>query len=207
LAVAQETVRPIVLPGIFTRWKLPGEADKPEISIEEIGRCMGAGQSVRELREFLTREGEPLERESGELKQQAAALKEAGDRIDVDKAALAESLRAFGVQNADLERRRAEIEKARKSAKAPSDAKALNELIARFNKDLEGLQRRKPQIDTVVASINERIVAFNASIVASNERVAAFNLQLGGYRAKADEFDRFLVGYKERCAGERRLVK
>jgi hypothetical protein len=116
-AVAAE--QPIIIPEIFHRWRLPGDENKPGIAIDEISRCMGSDLQARELYDYLIREGAELEHASGEVAKEMESVRSRQTDIQAADAKLGDSVRGFNERGEALERRRADIERARKTIQAP----------------------------------------------------------------------------------------
>ena len=205
LALAAE--QPIIIPGIFSRWRLPGDENKAQITIDEIGKCMGSDVKVHELYDFLASEGAALERTAVDVTREAESVKSMQAGLQAAEAKLSESVKNLNARGEALERRRADIEKARKNPKTDAEVKAFNKSVDLFNKEAAEFRSQGRTLDAEMKVHAANVAAYNSAAEMSNGKVAAFNARVVPYKAKSDQFDQLQVEYRQRCTGERRIVK
>ena len=200
-AVAVE--QPIIIPEIFHRWRLPGDENKPGITIDEISKCMQA----RELYDYLIREGAELEHASGEVAKEMESVRSRQTEIQAADAKLGDSVRGFNERGEALERRRADIERARKTIQGAAEVKAFNDRVALFNKEVAAHQRQDGVLKSALKEHADKVAGYNGIVGRSNRIIAAYNARVAPYKAEAEQFEQLQADYKQRCVGERRFTR
>ncbi|MGB9129581.1 MAG: hypothetical protein WCB97_08025 [Thiobacillus sp.] len=210
-ALAQEGVdqQAVRLPGIVHKWRQPGDDSKlPDITIEEIARCMGSDMNLRSRVAELQRRQTQLEEDVGPIKAQSEVMGLASATIAEEKLALQRAAEIFKREDQELVNRRSRIEKY-KSEKIVSVAKLekVNASIAAYNADVAANNRRREKLIASEKLLNERVEAHNRVVRDANERVAEFSKRNDEFRLDTLRFEQDIARFKAGCSGERELKK
>ncbi|MFM9912129.1 MAG: hypothetical protein ACKVN9_01165 [Methylophilaceae bacterium] len=209
LSAAPETSPSVRLPGIYHVWKEEGSTDEmPEISMEEIERCVGKDYKISQKYDGFKAESARLERESGEFEKIGKTITPEREAIESEAKALNARTTLMNDRTVDLDRQNAEL--ATLTAKKKMDAetvKAVNAKINNYNSLAKAHNADLALLKERVSQFEEKQRAFNSKLLPLKERMDAFNVKAEEFKARKKEFDGLLLSYKDKCTGERSIVK
>jgi hypothetical protein len=197
----------IIIPAITSRWKTQGEVEKPTITIEELAKCMGTTSNAKVLYESVQSERIQIEHEWINIDNTAKSLQQEHLEIDDNDAKFSENKKTLEKKDADFKYRSANIAKYQTAKLTATEAKKVNAEISLFNKDLLEFKKQISTFNTALAIQKDKIAVFNSKITESNEITSKFNVRADKYRADAERLNQIVAQNKDKCAGERSLVK
>lgn len=195
------------IPAMVTKWKMPGEETGParEISIREIGICMGTELRLEERVDAVQAEESRLENDHASLQARSDALARELGEIEAEESRAAASAQSHRERSAELDRRRAAIDGRRGKSQSRAEVDRLNAQIAAFNRDVDAANRALAELRKSEEALKARIAAYNASVATLNEGVADFTRRSEAFRTAAEGFNDDLRYYATQCTGERRI--
>jgi len=206
--IQAESPPEIRLPGLIHRWKVPGEVEKPTITIEEIVQCMGTDVGIRERRAAIKQQEDALENEYAEIAAQSPILENQAADIRKVNDQIKNTLEKLKIESAKLKDRRDAIEDSRKRKQlGPAEIRQFNADIASYNQDAQTNNRQQSLLKSTAVEFQTKIDVYNSTIGKHNERIALFNEKSAHFNASANQLNAELLAYKNMCAGERTLKK
>lgn len=169
--------------------------------MDDIGKCLGTDFDVRKTIGCLTNQGGAIERDSEDIKREAASIAEARRLIGEEQKRLSRRVADYNRHGKEMEHRRKEIEKAQDSRLSPSQTLDLNVKIDGFNRDLNIAHREIIAPDALVESQERKEKTFNTSVRMYDKKVSAFNIRADACREKAQQFNQVIAEYKVRSTG------
>jgi hypothetical protein len=197
----------IIIPAITSRWKTQGEVEKPTITIEALAKCMGATSNTKALYESVQSERIKIEHEWMNIDNTAKSLQQEHLEINDNETKIFENKKTLEKKDADFKYRSANIAKYQTSKLSAIEAKKANAEIALFNKELLEFKKQISTFNTELAVQKDKIAVFNSKITESNEKTSQFNLRADKYRVDAEQLNQIVAQNKDKCSGERSLVK
>jgi len=196
------------LPGIIHKWTPGAQTDGPEISIEEIGRCMGVDLSLQTRVADLQKEQETLEQTRTQVEALAPPIQAESTLLAAENLRLDTMSKQVKAASEDLDRRQAAMSAARPKAKATAEeVRRFNADVEVYNADAAAHNKRVAGLKEEMSKLRPRIDSFNAAAAELNTRVDAFNARNNDFQLAAKRFNDEIAGYANRCAGERTLKK
>jgi chromosome segregation ATPase len=198
----------IRIPSITSRWKRPDDKDSPEITIEEIERCIGQDvnmqnevRNVKQQQLQLEPERAALDKGNGELKLSATA-------IETNRTSLQEQIDKIQSESANLSSQLSIIEKKKNATpKSQAEVKAINALVASYNADVARHNKRREYLIKDQQSFNASVEKHNAAVAELSQRVVVFNKHNDDFQDMAAALTKKSEQYVSSCAGERLLKK
>jgi chromosome segregation ATPase len=212
LAVGESSAREdkpeIRIPAIVQSWKSNSTSDDKDITIEEIGACIGVDLRIRT--KFLE-----LQREKAAIDEEFERLPKFDERFIAEATALRlEDQRLKNLATSvtarqdELSKRRTQLDRSRPAANAKAEQiKTFNTAIAEFN---DALSVSRSQIDELNASIEKfrgLVQAFNSRLEIINKKILPFNDRTEAFRVASAEFRTNYGSHLNKCAGERKVRK
>ena len=198
----------IRLPGLIQRWKLPGEEEKPTITLDEIVHCMGTDIGIRERHEAIKKQEAALENEYAAITAQVPILEKQAAELKSGNEQIKNAMARIESESAKLKVRFNAIESSKKRKQpSPAGIRQLNADIATYNEDAQAINRRQTLLKSTAAEFQAKIDNYNVTLAKHNERIALFNDKNALFKASADHSNMELLAYKNECAGERTLKK
>lgn len=210
IAMAQEALeRPALrLPGIVHRWAQPDEVPPADITIDEMGRCMGADLRLRERAQSLSQRQQQLHAALAPLEARSAALNPVVESLTADRSAFEAAVAAQRRQEAALVARKAQVEQDLSTRPASeAEARRIERLVTAFNADLRVLNRGRDKLMREEKALNVRIEDHNRAARALNDSVALFVQSHGDFKAEAERFNEDHARFLSDCTGQRRVMK
>lgn len=198
----------IRLPSITTKWKRPGESDGPEISIEELARCMGQDVSMQgEINELKLQQSR-MKAGHATLFKGADVLSEDFKSLEASRKALKEQAERFQAQSTELRRQASFLDQKKSVAnRTPSAVREINALVsayntaaAKHNKWRSALLKEQDNLGDAISAYNVRVAQLNQDALAFNQQNAEFQERAANLTGKSSE-------YVSQCSGERVLRK
>jgi chromosome segregation ATPase len=196
----------IELPSITSTWEKPGDKGRPEITIEDLERCMGDDVA--------------LQREVNQLKPRQAALKAERDELEKANQELShenEVLQAKGVdlsahaqdleKQSDYLRKQEEEIKAKTAspAKTKAEWKSNQVLIDAYNANVSQFRNKRSSLLSEQETLNQSVSAHNMAVDQLNKRGDAYNASNDALMAQASALMDRSQSQLANCAGERTL--
>jgi septal ring factor EnvC (AmiA/AmiB activator) len=198
----------IRLPSITSYWKRQGETDAPEISFDEIERCMERDIGMRSRVANVKEQQHTLESERAELEKAVADLQRGAIALETHRVDLQDSISRFKNENSALHQQLAEIEKKKHPApRTQREISAVNSLVNAYNREVGRANSRRGILLKEQDDFNQSVGRHNANVAALNQRADNFN-ELN------DEFQNVVAsllterdGYLANCTGTRLIRK
>lgn len=199
---------PIRLPSITHRWRRPDAPEAPEITLDEIERCMGEDIARRNETQPLRTRQEGLNTERASLDEDYAQLQSSRNDLDRHRSTLTEESGRWEKLNESLRLQAMAIEKKRAmKPRHQADVDAFNALIKAHNAEVGRLQDWRAKLMKENTAFTQRVVQHNARNQAFNERVVDFNARNDAFQAAASALTMRVEKILADCAGERILRK
>jgi chromosome segregation ATPase len=198
----------IRLPSITSKWKRPGDKDLPEITLDELERCIGRDVGMQGELSEVKHAQRQLESERMELDKANDELKQSAMSIEAVRVNLKDQATRFQAEGASLDQRLSAIEKRKKSApRDQADINAINALVGAYNADTA--RRNKWRISLLGSqdAFNKSLAAHNATVVELNEKVAVFNKHNNEFQRSAAALAKRSEQYMSSCTGEHVIRK
>jgi chromosome segregation ATPase len=210
-ASAEEPVQPPVLrlPGLLRDWSPAGQAAKrPEITIEEVSRCIGSDMNLQTRESQLLRRQAELQAEAATLEKRSKDLRQAHVLVTEEGAALDAMVEAFRREESEMAKRRAQIERDASAKAIPAaDMKKLKARIDQFNATVAARKVRLDELRAMETAINQKRHEFNLAAHAANESITEFMQRSDAFVQQATRFDQDVERFKSGCTGTRTLTK
>lgn len=198
----------IRIPSITSRWKRPDDKDSPEITIEEIERCIGQNvnmqlevRDVKQMQLQLEPERAELDKMNGELKLSATA-------IETSRTRLQEQIGRIQSESANLSSQLSIIDKKKNATpKSQAEVKAINALVASYNADVAQHNKRRGLLIKDQQTFNASVDKHNVGVTELSQRVVMFNKHNEDFQAMAAALTKKSEQFVSNCAGERQLKK
>jgi chromosome segregation ATPase len=198
----------IQLPSLIQRWKIPGEEEKPTITIDEIVQCMGTDAGVRERQTEIKQQETALESEYVEITSRVPILEKQAAELKAGNEQIKKNLTKLKNESAKLKDRRNAIETTQKRKQlGPSEIKQLSADIAAYNADAQTNNRQQSLLQSSAVEFQKEVDTYNSALGKHNEQIAHFNEKNTRFKASANQLNAELLAYKNTCAGERTLKK
>lgn len=198
----------IRLPGIYSRWKNDNLPDKPGITMEELKQCMGNDNALLAEYQSYMDENAQLEAESLALEKLTKTPTPQRETLDKEAKRLNEQFSILDKQNQSLNSRKQALEAlTSKKATDAAAAKKINLEIDQFNADVKALNAQASLQREQSARFSQQQADFNASLTPIRARIDAFNQNAERFKNRKNVFDQKLEAYREKCSGERQLLK
>nr|WP_315193225.1 hypothetical protein [uncultured Aquabacterium sp.] len=202
-------MQPVVrLPSITSRFRRPGAPEAPDITLDDIERCLGQDMAMqqdvhatRQRQQALTEERASIEQASNTLQAAMAELEKVGEGMKVQSARWSEANTALQRQGEDIERKRLQ------GLRQPADVNAFNALVKAHNAELERLREWRARLLKEHTAFEQGVVAHNARNADANASVAAFNVRNDAFRADAAALAARSGQAVAECGGTRTLRK
>lgn len=198
----------IRLPSITSRWRRKGEVEAPDISLDDIERCMGDDLSMQhQLRAFRSRH-QALQAERSDLEQRSQALNTSLAAVQAEQQSFDAEAGRWKSANEALTQQSEAIERQRAGGlKKASDVAAFNALVKRHNAEVTRLRDWRPKLVGQQDKLRARVAIHNTNNTAYNDQVTAFNQRNEAYQAEAAVFMQASENVVSQCAGPRTLRK
>lgn len=198
----------IRIPAITKKWKRPEGDNRPDITIDDIERCMGQDVSLQQEVQGLRQAQSQLESERAELSKANADLAQGAQALVTRRQAHQARVDQFHNDSASLARRLTDIEK-RKAAPARTrqDVAQTNQLVAAYNEDAARLNGLRLVLMQEQDAFNRAVATHNEDVARINQLVARFNERNGAFQSRAADMASTSTAYNASCAGERVLRK
>jgi chromosome segregation ATPase len=196
----------IRLPAITSTWKRPGDATRPEISIEDIEQCMGQDLSLQGDINTIKQRQLALASERAAVAKQVDALSQNVSAVEASRKALQDKTDRFQAESSRLSQRASLIEK-KKAAHPRTKAEVadVNGLIAEYNADVVAHNKWRITLQRDQDGFNQAVAAYNASVSQVNTGSASFNERNTLFQSLATELVRKSADYVSNCTGPRTL--
>jgi chromosome segregation ATPase len=199
---------PVRLPSITHRWRRADAPEAPEITLDEIERCMGEDIARRNETQPLRARQDGLNAERASLDEDAAQLQSSRSDLDQHRSTLTQESERWEKLNESLRAQATAIEKRRAvKPRHQADIDAFNALIKAHNTEVGRLQDWRAKLMKEGSAFTQRVVQHNARNQAFNERVVDFNARNDAFQAAASALTRRAEKILANCAGERILRK
>lgn len=198
----------IRIPSITRKWKTPAGSSQPDITIDDIERCMGQDVGLQSEIQGLKQEQAQLESEQARLTSMHEELAQRSQSLETRRQAHQLRVDQFQADSASLARHLADIEK-RKAvpAKTKQDVAQINQLVAAYNADVSKLNGLRAALLKEQGAINQTVATHNEDVARSNLLVAQFKERNAGFQGRAGRIASTSAAFKNNCAGERVLRK
>ena len=202
-------MQPVVrLPSITSRLRRPGAPEAPDITLDDIERCLGQDMAMqhdvhaaRQRQQALTEERASIEQASSNLLAAMAELEKVGEGMKAQSARWSEANSALQRQAEDIERKRLQ------GLRQPADVNAFNALVKAHNAELERLREWRARLLKEHTAFEQRVVVHNARNADANASVAAFNVRNDAFQADAAALAARSGQAVAECGGTRTLRK
>jgi chromosome segregation ATPase len=198
----------IRLPSITNKWKRPGEVGGPEITIEEVERCMGEDVSMQLDIAKLKQLRSQLEAEHANVESAVTELRKRSESLETKRAVLREKLEKLNSEFESVNQRALQIGRLKeRNPKTQAEVNAINSMVAEYNADVRKLNAKRSATLNEQSEFNESIVDYNASVAEVNRSTQPFISKNTEYQSLALSITSRTTAYSSRCAGERVLKK
>lgn len=199
---------PIRLPSITHRWRRPDAPEAPDITLDEIERCMGEDIAQRNETQPLRMRQEALNTERASLDEDAAQIQSSRNDLDRHRSTLTQESERWEKLNESLRVQAMAIEKKRTvKPRHQADVDAFNAWVKSHNAEVARLQDWRARLLKDNTTFTQRVAQHNARNQAFNDRVGDFNVRNDAFQAAASAFTKRVEKILADCAGERILRK
>lgn len=206
---AAPALQPVVrLPAITSRLRRHGAPEAPDITLDEIERCLGQDlamqqevHSARLRQQALSEERASLEQTSTALQGSLTELAQASEGLKAQSARWSDAHAGLQRQAEDIERKR--VQRPQRQA----EVDAFNALVKAHNSELERLREWRSRLLKDQAALEQRVVAHNARNTEANASVAAFNARHEAFQAETAALVARSGQTVAACGGTRTLRK
>jgi chromosome segregation ATPase len=197
----------IRLPGIYSSWKTEGSDDKPEITMDEIERCVGKDVKIRQQYDGFNTESVRLEKAAGELEQLTKGINVEREAIENEAKTLNTDTEAINIRTAKFDKQNNELVDLTKKKMSAEAAKSANARIDAHNAQVKAHNADLMLLKERVRLFQEKQQRFNTRLMPIKEKLESFNALAEEFKVRKMEFDDLLLSYKSNCIGERNIVK
>jgi len=177
----------IRLPSITSRWKRAEDPEGPEITLDEIERCIGQDVDMRWRVNEVRHSQRQLESERPGIDKATAELKPAASAIEATQVALQEQTTRFHAQTQVLAQNLSNIEaKKRSLPRSQKEVDAINALVKAYNTDIARLNSWRIALLGQQLALNKTIETHNAKVGEVNQQAAAFNQRNNEFQKMAE---------------------
>lgn len=199
---------PIRLPSITHRWRRPDAPEAPDITLDEIERCMGEDIAQRNETQPLRMRQEALNTERASLDEDAAQIQSSRNDLDRHRSTLTQESERWEKLNESLRVQAMAIEKKRTvKPRHQADVDAFNAWVKSHNAEVARLQDWRARLLKDNTTFTQRVAQHNARNQAFNDRVGDFNVRNDAFQAAASALTKRVEKILADCAGERILRK
>lgn len=202
-----EATKSVRLPAIYHLWGEDAKKDRAPITIEEISQCMGQENSVTKEYETFDKEAASLKAESEKFDALSKTLESERTELDIELKKVNDKVANLNENSKKLELRNAEIDVLAKQKLNSKQVKEANDKIARYNQDVKLQNESRKSINADADKYYEKQNAFNEKIALAKQDFEIFNQKASNFDQRRTEFNARLTEYKDKCAGDRKLVK
>lgn len=204
-----QTLEPdIRLPSISRQWRTPGAPEGPEITMEEMERCMGLDvelqrrvAAIRQLEQALEEERSGLESTNDQLKKRSAELSASRTQLQAQSDRLSAMGQALKRQSEDIDRRK------RAKLTRQSEVDAINALVQTYNADVGQHNRVRTQWLEEHRQFSAGVDRYNVQASGLRGQVATFQEHVDAYQRQMSDFRQASQQQLSSCAGERVIRK
>lgn len=205
--VCAELKSPTVrLPAIYHTLKKNG-LNKPTITIEELEKCMGQDNKIRQRYEDFQSETKLI---NDEVLAAEAMVKENADaRVLIEKEVEALNAETVEMNNRSelLDKKKLEFSSITSKKVDSATAKRINAQIDQFNREVKQQNASSSVLNERIRQFKEKQIIFNESLLSLKLKLEHLNDKTTQFADRKIKFDAYLADYKGKCDGERELVK
>lgn len=202
-----EPAKSVHLPSITHVWADEASANLAPITIEEIGQCMGKESSVakdyaefNEAASLLKAEGMQLESLSKAMESERVGLDDVFKRMN-------EKVELLNANAKKLDLIKSELNVLAKQKLDAKQAKEANERIVKYNQMVSLQNENSKNAHDEADLLYAKQSAFNEKLALAKKDFEQYNNKATLFDNRRDEFNSQLAGLKDKCAGEKRLIK
>jgi|GEM_PF-6852224 len=202
-----ETTKGVRLPAIYHVWGEDAKKDRAPITIEEISQCMGQENSVTKEYETFDKEAAILKAESDKFETLSKTLESERAELDIELKKVNDKVSNLNENARKLELRNAEIDALAKQKLNSKQVKEANDKIAKYNQDVKLQNDARKGTNVEADNYHQKQNAFNEKIALAKQDFEIFNQKANDFDQRRTKFNSQLTEYKDKCEGDRKLVK
>lgn len=194
------------LPGIYHIWKEDAQS-KPTITIEEIEKCMGQDNNIRQKYDNFQSGTKLINDEvmvaEGVVKENENA------RLLIEKEATMLNAETGQMNNRTevLDKKKLEFSALTSKKVDSATAKRINAQIDQFNKEVKQQNADSSALNERIRQFKEKQNIYNESLMQLKLKLEHLNDKTTQFNDRKKSFNDTLMTYREKCEGERRLEK
>jgi len=201
--VSSTTVR---LPAIYHLWGQSAE-DKPSITIEEIEKCMGKDNSIRQEDERFKIEAKLVNDEIAISESLVKDNQAARLLLDIEVAAIQAAKLETQSRFEAIEKKKAEFAVLTSKKVDSATAKKINTQIDQLNKDINHENTKSLVLNERVRQFQLKQKTFNDNLDELKIKLDKVNHNTRLFNERQKIFGNTLLAFQSQCKGERRLEK
>lgn len=201
--VSSTTVR---LPAIYHLWGQSAE-DKPSITIEEIGKCMGKDNSIRQEDERFKIEAKLVNDEIAISESLVKDNQAARLLLDEEAAAIQAAELETQSRFEAIEKKKAEFAVLTAKKVDSATAKKINTQIDQLNKDIKQENAKALVLNERVRQFQLKQKMFNDNLDELKIKLEKVNDNTHQFNERQKVFNDSLLAFQSQCKGERILEK
>lgn len=197
---------PVRLPAIYHVW---GDSlvDKPSITIEEIEKCMGQDNTLRQEDEHFKVEAKLMNEET--TKAESLVKDNQAARLVLDNEASAIQAEKLLMDNrfGEIDRKKAEFAAMTTKKVDSATAKKLNAQIDQLNRDIKQQNASALVLNERIRLFQQKQDLFNNDLTALKSKLEKVNENTQQFNIRQKAFNDKVLAFRAQCEGERRLEK
>lgn len=205
--IAEDLNPPSVrLPAIYHVWG-DSLADKPSITIEEIEKCMGEDNTLRQEDERFKVEAKSMNEETA--KAESLVKDNQAARLVLDNEASAIQAEKLLMDNrfGEIDRKKAEFAAMTTKKVDAATAKKLNAQIDQLNKDIKQQNANALVLNERIRQFQQKQTLFNNDLTVLKSKLEKVNENTQQFNVRQKAFNDKVLAFRSQCEGERRLEK
>ncbi|MDI1363186.1 hypothetical protein [Methylotenera sp.] len=194
------------LPGIYHILKEDAQ-NKPTITIEEIEKCMGQDNNIRQKYDYFQSETKLINDEVMVVENQVKENDSARLIIEKEVTVLNAETAQMNSRGEVLDKKKLELTALTSKKVDSAAAKKINSQIDQFNKEVKLQNADSSALNERIRLFKEKQKIFNESLTPLKLKLEYLNDKTTQFNNRKKSFNDTLMTYSEKCTGERRLEK
>ena len=198
----------IRIPSITPRWKLEGDNESPEITIEEIERCIGQDVDMQHDLNLVKSKLAELEPERTEIEKLSLGYIQRSSELENNRTKLQELSSRIETESVKLSQQLMALEKRKSTTpKSQAERNAINAQVSSYNSDVVRFNKLRMNFLSDQDIFNGSVDIHNGTLANFSQRVNSFNDKSDLFQVMVSNLNKKSEQHIAHCSGERLIRK
>ena len=198
----------IRIPSITPRWKREGDNESPEITIEEIERCIGQDVDMQHDLNLVKSKQAELEPERAEIERLSLGYKQRSSELESNRMKLQELSSRIETESVKLSQQLVALEKRKSTTpKSQAEVNAINAQVSSYNSDVVRFNKSRLNLLSDQDIFNGSVDIHNGTLTNFSQRVNSFNEKNGLFQVMVSNLNKKSEQHIANCSGEKLIRK